>query len=92
MDFDRTVIGGLVVDGTGARAYPADLGIRRGRLEAIGDLAAVPAGERIDARGRAVCRAAPVPGGHRARSGRGRDDRPERAAHGRAGGRVLRRP
>ena len=55
MDLDRTLIGGLVVDGTGARAYRADVGVRRGRIEAIGDLAASPAGERIDARGRVVC-------------------------------------
>jgi N-acyl-D-amino-acid deacylase len=55
MDLDRTLMGGFVVDGTGARAYPADVGIRRGRIEAIGDLAAAPAGERVDARGRVVC-------------------------------------
>jgi N-acyl-D-amino-acid deacylase len=55
MDFDRIMDGGLVVDGTGARAYRADVGVRRGRIEAIGDLAASPAGERLDARGRVVC-------------------------------------
>jgi N-acyl-D-amino-acid deacylase len=55
VDLDRTLLGGLVVDGTGARGYRADVGIRRGRIEAIGDLAAAPAGERIDARGRVVC-------------------------------------
>ena len=55
MELERTLIGGLVVDGTGARAYPADIGVRRGRIEAIGDLGSAPAGERIDARGRVVC-------------------------------------
>jgi N-acyl-D-amino-acid deacylase len=55
MEFDRTLIGGLVVDGTGARAYRADLGIRGGRIDAIGDLAAAPAGERVDVPGRVVC-------------------------------------
>ena len=55
MDFDRTLLGGLVVDGTGARAYRADVGVRGGRIEAIGDLAAAPAGDRMDARGRIVC-------------------------------------
>ena len=55
MDFARTVVGGLVVDGTGARAYRADVGIHRGRIEAIGDLSAAPAGERVDARGHIVC-------------------------------------
>ncbi|HWC01953.1 MAG TPA: hypothetical protein VHF87_04215 [Methylomirabilota bacterium] len=48
MDLDRTLMGGLVMDGTGARAYRADVGIRRGRIEAIGDLAAAPAGERVE--------------------------------------------
>jgi N-acyl-D-aspartate/D-glutamate deacylase len=55
MDLDRTLTGGLVVDGTGARGYRADVGIRQGRIAAIGDLGAAPAGERIDARGRVVC-------------------------------------
>jgi N-acyl-D-amino-acid deacylase len=55
MDFDRTLVGGLVVDGTGTRAYRADVGVRRGRIEAIGDLAAAPAAERLDAGGRVVC-------------------------------------
>ena len=66
MDFDRTLLGGLVVDGTGARAYRADVGVRRGRIEAIGDLAAAPAGDRVDARGRSsvpassTCTATPI--------------------------------
>jgi N-acyl-D-amino-acid deacylase len=55
MDLDRTLIGGLVVDGTGARGYRADVGIHGGRIAAIGDLQAAPAGERIDARHRVVC-------------------------------------
>ena len=55
MDLDRTLTGGLVVDGTGARAYRADVGIRQGRIAAIGDLGAAPTRERIDARGRVVC-------------------------------------
>jgi N-acyl-D-amino-acid deacylase len=55
MDFDRTLTGGLVVDGTGGRAYRADVGVRQGRIAAIGDLGAAPARERIDAAGRMVC-------------------------------------
>jgi N-acyl-D-amino-acid deacylase len=55
MELDRIVSGGLVVDGTGARAYRADVGIRRGRIEAIGDLAGAPAGERLEAGARVVC-------------------------------------
>jgi urease alpha subunit len=55
MDLDCPLIGGLVVDGTGGRAYRADIGIRRGRIEALGDLGGAPAGERLDARARVIC-------------------------------------
>ena len=55
MDLDRVLAGGSVVDGTGARAYRADVGVRAGRIAAIGDLAGAPAGERLDVTGRVVC-------------------------------------
>ena len=55
MDLDRVLRGGLVVDGTGARAYPADVGLRGGRIAAIGDLAAAPAGHRLRVDGRIIC-------------------------------------
>jgi N-acyl-D-amino-acid deacylase len=42
MELDRTLIDGLVVDGAGARAYRADVGVRRGRVAAIGDLGGGP--------------------------------------------------
>jgi N-acyl-D-amino-acid deacylase len=55
VDFDRILGGGLVVDGTGARAYRADVGVRGGRIAAIGELGAAPAAERLPLDGRAVC-------------------------------------
>jgi len=55
VNLDRVLGGGLVVDGTGGRAYRADVGIRAGRIAAIGDLEAAPAGERLDVSGLAVC-------------------------------------
>jgi N-acyl-D-amino-acid deacylase len=54
MTLDRVLAGGLVVDGTGARAYPADVGLRGGRIAAIGRLAGAEVGERVDVTGLAV--------------------------------------
>ena len=48
------VRGGSVVDGTGAPARAADLGIRDGRIAAIGDLSGTRADREIDARGLCV--------------------------------------
>ena len=53
MDFDLKITGGLIVDGTGAPGYPGDVGIRGGRIVALGD-APGTARETIDATGRAV--------------------------------------
>jgi dihydroorotase/N-acyl-D-amino-acid deacylase len=52
--FDVVITGGRVVDGTGAPWFRADVGIRGDRITAIGDLAAAPAGRRIDVRGQVV--------------------------------------
>ncbi|MBI4082329.1 MAG: D-aminoacylase [Candidatus Lambdaproteobacteria bacterium] len=52
--FDCIVRGGEVLDGTGAPAYRADLGLREGRIVAIGDLAGQAAQGVIEAGGRAV--------------------------------------
>ena len=45
---------GRVIDGTGAPWYAADVGIRDGRIAAIGRLDQAPAKRRIDAAGRVV--------------------------------------
>ena len=52
--FDTLVSGGDLLDGTGAPAFKADLGLRGGRIVAIGDLSGSTAAERIDASGRTV--------------------------------------
>jgi N-acyl-D-amino-acid deacylase len=49
--FDLVIAGGHVVDGTGSPWYSADVGIRNGRIAAIGKLAKAPAKQRIDAAG-----------------------------------------
>ncbi|HEY7819621.1 MAG TPA: amidohydrolase family protein, partial [Vicinamibacteria bacterium] len=52
--FDVIVRGGRVLDGTGNVWFRADLGIRRGRVERIGELGGAEAREIIDAAGRIV--------------------------------------
>src|SRR5438128_2980684 len=52
--FDVVILHGHIVDGTGSPWYAADVGIRNGRIAAIGRLADAPAKERIDATGRVV--------------------------------------
>jgi dihydroorotase/N-acyl-D-amino-acid deacylase len=52
--FDIVILNGHVIDGTGSPWYAADVGIRDGRIAAIGRLADAPARQRIDAGGRVV--------------------------------------
>jgi N-acyl-D-amino-acid deacylase len=52
--FDVLILNGHVIDGTGSPWYAADVGIRDGRIAAIGRLSDAPAKQRIDARGRIV--------------------------------------
>lgn len=52
--FDTIISGGRIVDGTGAPSYHADVGIRAGRIAAIGNLAGSKAPQVIDARGKIV--------------------------------------
>ena len=51
--YDLKITGGRVVDGTGAPARQADVGIRDGRIVAIGKTEE-EAREEIDARGKVV--------------------------------------
>jgi len=52
--FDLRIRGGHVVDGTGAPRFRADVGVRGGRIVAVGDLGDASAQETIDATGRVV--------------------------------------
>ncbi|KGE04385.1 N-acyl-D-amino-acid deacylase family protein [Pseudohaliea rubra] len=54
MAFDVLILGGTVVDGSGGAARQADLGIKNGRIAAIGDLGAALAEHRIAAEGQVV--------------------------------------
>jgi len=52
--FDLLVRGGRVLDGTGNPWFRADIGVREGRIAALGDLAGATADQVIDASGRYV--------------------------------------
>ena len=52
--YDIVITNGHVIDGTGSPWYAADIGIRGGRIAAIGKLTDAPATQRIDARGHVV--------------------------------------
>jgi N-acyl-D-amino-acid deacylase len=52
--FDIVITGGHIYDGTGSPWYSGDIGIRDGRIAAIGNLRGAPRRRTIDARGLAV--------------------------------------
>ncbi|MEJ0034970.1 MAG: D-aminoacylase [Gammaproteobacteria bacterium] len=52
--YDILITGGRIVDGTGAPWYYGDVGIRGGKIAAIGKLAGSPTKETIDATGKVV--------------------------------------
>jgi dihydroorotase/N-acyl-D-amino-acid deacylase len=52
--FDTVIANGRIVDGTGSPWYSGDVGIRGGRIAAIGKLDAAPRAHTIDAGGRVV--------------------------------------
>lgn len=53
--FDQVLLGGDVIDGSGRPARREDVGIRDGRVAALGDLAAAAAVDRVDVGGLVVC-------------------------------------
>jgi N-acyl-D-amino-acid deacylase len=53
--FDLVLEGGSVLDGTGAPAFPADVGIAGDRIEAVGSIAASQAKRVVDVSGLHVC-------------------------------------
>ncbi len=54
MYFDLVIRGGDIVDGSGRPRYAADVGLRGGRIAALGNLEAAQAERAIDAAGRVV--------------------------------------
>ena len=52
--YDLVIRNGHVIDGTGSPWYAADIGIRGGKIAAIGHLGSTPAKRTIDARGMVV--------------------------------------
>jgi N-acyl-D-amino-acid deacylase len=52
--FDLVIRNGLVVDGSGADGFQADIGVQGERIAALGNLAAAEAGAEIDAAGHVV--------------------------------------
>jgi N-acyl-D-amino-acid deacylase len=52
--FDLVITNGHIIDGTGSPWYSGDIGIRNGRVAAIGNLGAAPTKRTIDAAGKVV--------------------------------------
>ncbi|MGA7928486.1 MAG: D-aminoacylase [Candidatus Sulfotelmatobacter sp.] len=52
--FDLVITNGHIIDGTGSPWYSGDVGIRDGKVAAIGNLAAAPRKRTIDAAGKVV--------------------------------------
>jgi dihydroorotase/N-acyl-D-amino-acid deacylase len=52
--YDVVIQHGRIIDGTGSPWYSGDIGIRQGRIAAIGNLTGAPARRTIDARGKVV--------------------------------------
>jgi dihydroorotase/N-acyl-D-amino-acid deacylase len=52
--FDVIIANGHIIDGTGSPWYDGDIGIRNGRIAAIGNLSAAPRKKLIDAHGKVV--------------------------------------
>jgi N-acyl-D-amino-acid deacylase len=52
--FDLVITNGHIIDGTGSPWYSGDIGIREGKIAAIGNLSAAPRTRTIDAGGKVV--------------------------------------
>jgi N-acyl-D-amino-acid deacylase len=52
--FDLVITGGHIIDGTGSPWYGGDIGVRDGRIAAIGNLTAAARKRTIDAKGKVV--------------------------------------
>jgi dihydroorotase/N-acyl-D-amino-acid deacylase len=52
--FDLVIVHGHIIDGTGSPWYSGDVGIRSGRIAAIGNIADAPRKKTIDAAGKVV--------------------------------------
>jgi dihydroorotase/N-acyl-D-amino-acid deacylase len=52
--FDVVIVNGHIIDGTGSPWYAGEVGIRDGRIAAIGNLSAAPRRQTIDAKGMVV--------------------------------------
>jgi len=52
--YDMVIRNGRIIDGTGSPWYPGDIGIRAGKIAAVGHLEGQPARRSIDARGMVV--------------------------------------
>jgi N-acyl-D-amino-acid deacylase len=52
--FDLVIVNGHIIDGTGSPWYSGQIGIRAGRIAAIGNLEASPRKQTIDAQGKIV--------------------------------------
>src|SRR5579863_252765 len=52
--FDLVITNGHIIDGTGSPWYSGDIGIRGGKIAAIGNLASAPRQRTIDAAGKVV--------------------------------------
>jgi N-acyl-D-aspartate/D-glutamate deacylase len=52
--YDLIIRGGRIIDGSGNPWYRADVGVRAGRIEAVGNLSSARASRVVEARGRVV--------------------------------------
>jgi N-acyl-D-amino-acid deacylase len=53
-EFDLVITNGRIIDGTGSPWYSGDIGVRAGRIAAIGNLADAPRARTVDAGGKVV--------------------------------------